>query len=443
MTDKQDKTIIADSEHDSAKLAINNTLDNPEQYRENSSEEEQINSDDIPLQESEEEELSFFDKPFNSNWDNKKKSWDDEKLSWDEKIEKKQNEPDEEDEEDESWDYDYDDEEEEEDEEELKGKGVMPFWQHLEELRWVIIKCIITLVISTAIGLAFVNKTQQMIIKPITKQEQVTNAKKEPLWQRIKHLFKKDKEKNEAKQKIVINKKNAGFMKIKFRKFEFVLSLPPVPAQTQTIPKKNKGITLIYSSPLEGFVTRIKLGILGGFIFSLPFLTIFIWSFISPALTVKERRPIWIGAIVGLVFFCIGVTLGYNFIPLGLSALLKFGDPNILNLWPFKEWISFSFKLMLAFGIIFELPVVLSILIKLNVIKVKMLEEKRMYAVVITLIVAAILTPPDPVTMIGLALPLIFLYEASIIAGKFINRWFPVPEADDDEDLENLESIET
>lgn len=178
-------------------------------------------------------------------------------------------------------------------------------------------------------------------------------------------------------------------------------------------------VKLIYDSPISAFLIQLKMGILGGIIFAMPLIIFFIWRFASPGLKKNEQNAVLFAIFSGSFFFLIGAIFGYSFIPLGLPVLMEFGMKGIEQLWSIDTYIGFTIKLMLAFGILFEMPVILGLLSKLGLITATTLRKHRKISITIIIIVAALLTPPDPISQIALAVPMFFLYELSIWIAKF------------------------
>ena len=165
------------------------------------------------------------------------------------------------------------------------------------------------------------------------------------------------------------------------------------------------------------------------FFFTSPFILIQIWKFIAPGLYNHEKSAIMPYLIVTPILFILGGMLVYYLImPLAIKFFLSFeSSGNITNL-PIQleakvnEYLSLIMKLIFAFGLSFQLPVVLSLLARVGLIDSTFLKERRKFVVVIIFATAAVLTPPDPVTQIGLAIPLLILYELSIYSVKIIER---------------------
>ena len=186
---------------------------------------------------------------------------------------------------------------------------------------------------------------------------------------------------------------------------------------------------LIFTALQETFLTYLKVSFFAAFFFTSPFILIQIWKFIAPGLYEHEKSAIMPYLIITPILFLLGGMLVYYLImPLAIKFFLSFESVgNVTNL-PIQleakvnEYLSLVMKLIFAFGLSFQLPVVLSLLARIGLIDSIFLKERRKFVIVIIFAAAALLTPPDPITQIGLAVPLLFLYELSIISVKIIER---------------------
>jgi sec-independent protein translocase protein TatC len=145
--------------------------------------------------------------------------------------------------------------------------------------------------------------------------------------------------------------------------------------------------------------------------------------FVAPGLYDREKRLLVPIVILSTIFFVGGALFGYFIVfPLGFEFFLGFATETIRPLPSMKEYLSFSAKLLLAFGLVFELPLVITFLARLGIVSVPFLKKNRKYALLLFFVGAAILTPPDVVTQIMMALPLMLLYEISIIGARIFGR---------------------
>jgi len=186
---------------------------------------------------------------------------------------------------------------------------------------------------------------------------------------------------------------------------------------------------LIFTALQETFLTYIKVSFFASFFATSPFILIQIWKFIAPGLYKHEKIAIMPYLIATpILFFLGGILVYYLIMPLAIKFFLSFESSGLTTSLPIQleakvnEYLSLIMKLIFAFGLSFQLPVALSLLARIGVIDSKFLKERRKYVVVIIFTTAAILTPPDPITQIGLAIPLLILYELSIFSVNIIEK---------------------
>ncbi len=176
-----------------------------------------------------------------------------------------------------------------------------------------------------------------------------------------------------------------------------------------------KGDQLIFTGLPEAFFTYLKVAFLGGLILAGPIIIYQFWMFVAPGLYKNERRVMVPIVVLSTFFFIGGALFGYFIVfPWGFKFFLSFASESIKALPSMKEYLSFATKLLLAFGLVFELPIVITFLARLGLVTVPFLRENRKYAVLLFFVGAAMITPPDVVTQIMMAFPLMLLYEISI-----------------------------
>jgi len=145
--------------------------------------------------------------------------------------------------------------------------------------------------------------------------------------------------------------------------------------------------------------------------------------FVAPGLYAKERRLLFPIIFISSVFFLAGALFGYFIVfPLGFKFFLGFATETIRPLPSMREYLGFSSKLLLAFGLAFELPIVLTFLARLGIVSVPFLKKNRKYALLLFFVGAALLTPPDVVTQVMMAIPLMGLYELSIVGARIFGK---------------------
>jgi sec-independent protein translocase protein TatC len=239
------------------------------------------------------------------------------------------------------------------------SKGEMPFLDHLEELRWRILWSIIAVVVGSVVGFVLVLKFNVL--------------------------------------DLLINP------------FYSVLG---------------EDEQLKFFSPTEPFFLILKVGILAGVILVSPILIYQVWAFLSPALERHEKRVIIPSLYMGLVLFAAGVAMSYFIaLPITLDFLLFFGEDYFDPILQAGPYLGFVTKLLMAFGILFELPVVIMILSALGLVTPAFLRKKRRHAIVIITVLASLLSPGDVITVTVLMMaPLILLYEFSIFPSVLIYR---------------------
>lgn len=178
---------------------------------------------------------------------------------------------------------------------------------------------------------------------------------------------------------------------------------------------------LVFLGPFDAFFVYLKITLLFGFILALPVIFYQIWVFISPGLTSKERRYALPFVITATLLFCLGAGFGFFTFPLGLKFFLKFAGDVLKPMLTVDKYISFVLSIILAFGILFEFPLVVVFLTKIGVASSSVLKRNRKYALLGIVALAAIITPTQDIfTLIFISLPLILFYEIGIFLTKFI-----------------------
>jgi sec-independent protein translocase protein TatC len=179
--------------------------------------------------------------------------------------------------------------------------------------------------------------------------------------------------------------------------------------------------TLKIIDPVEGFVTRSKVAVYGGIALAMPVILWQVWRFITPALYPKERRMVVPFVASALLLFSIGVGIGYLTLEKALEFLIGISGDQVETFFRPASYISFVTFMLLAFGVSFEVPVVLVFLQVAHVVRPSTLARVRRYAFIGIVVFAAVITPSgDPISLFAMALPLYFFYELAIVAGRFI-----------------------
>lgn len=238
-------------------------------------------------------------------------------------------------------------------------RGEMPFLDHLEELRWRIFKAAAALLVGTLVGFYLIQRFN-------------------------------------------------------------VLELLIAPVQPY-LPENGR---LNYLSPITPFLFLLKTSLLTGLILAFPIVLYQIWAFLSPALEKREKRVIVPALYMGLVLFVAGAGLAYEVaLPVSLQFLLGLQEDILQPMLTADDYLSFVVRLMVGFGIIFELPVVVLILSVLGLITPQFLRSKRRHAIVVITILASLLSPGDLIMVTGIMMiPLVFLYEFSILLSTMVYK---------------------
>jgi sec-independent protein translocase protein TatC len=221
-----------------------------------------------------------------------------------------------------------------------------------------------------------------------------------------------------------------------FRKPLFYALLAPAGDQFQ-------GERLFVTSVGEQFVSDMKLALWAAFVLSIPVLLYQAWAFVAPAVGEMGRVATYVLITLASSLFLAGIAFGYFFVlPAGLNFLLNWDDVRYETIITPSFYLAFTTRFLLACGIVFELPAATYVCAKLGLIDANLLKKYRKHAVVVNTILAAAITPsPDPFTMVMLAVPLIIMYEFSIIIARYVNPTTEVTahnlaRADEDEDEE-------
>jgi sec-independent protein translocase protein TatC len=173
---------------------------------------------------------------------------------------------------------------------------------------------------------------------------------------------------------------------------------------------------LIFYAPAEAFMARVKISLVLGLLIAYPFILFRVWSFVSPALFTKERKKVWPFIAAASVLFYVGVTFAYLIlIPIALGFLIGFGTDHLTPMISVTAYFAFVARLCLVFGVVFQLPVIVFVLSMIGVVTPKFLLRQWRYAILIIFAGSAVLTPPDPVSQVLMALPIVLLYISSVL----------------------------
>lgn len=180
---------------------------------------------------------------------------------------------------------------------------------------------------------------------------------------------------------------------------------------------------LVFLSPTEAFYTHIKVSLFTGLLIAMPVVLFQVWQFLLPALEQNEKKVLHIIVPVSLVLFIGGVVFCFFVVvPLGMRFLLGFSGPGLQAMLTLNNYISFLLSLLIPFGILFQMPLLQVFLVRFGVVSVARLQRSRKYIYFLIFIVGAILTPPDLVSQVLLAFPIIILFEVGLLVSRVMAR---------------------
>jgi len=181
----------------------------------------------------------------------------------------------------------------------------------------------------------------------------------------------------------------------------------------------------------EGFFTELKLSLMAAVFFGMPYILYQLWKFVAPGLYAHEKKYVVSFVIVSSLLFFLGAAFAYYIVfPFGFKFFLNYAKGEVIASLSLQWYLSFVVRLILGFGIIFELPVFVLFLSKMGLITADFMRKNRRYAIVVLFIVSAIFTPPDVFTQMMMAGPLLILYEISVFVAKVFGR---KPELDEED----------
>jgi len=362
--------------------------------------------------------------------------------------------------EDDHGDYGYghgagygDDEEDSEEggEEEGFGGPIKPFLDHLEDLRWTVMKVVVAVVVGMLVALIGSPYIVKFLTYPLNSAQQIKQVNSNPDKRMIpvklgdgvvSHVRESDlQEWAETGRLRQDGNKTAEITAIRLMPSrvldrngtQYSLQMHLDTNGTDRVPWE---VELKAYGPLKSFFIALKIGLYGGLTLSMPFVIYFLAQFVLPALRINEKKWLFKLSGFGAGLFMLGVVFCYLIImkvalwaSVGFANMLGFGADE----WQAEEYISFVCKFMVGMGLAFQMPVILLFLVRVGILDYKKLSDFRMYAVVANLIIAAVITPTgDPFTLSLVAVPLQLLYELSTLIAWFWHK----KEAAEEEDEE-------
>ena len=271
----------------------------------------------------------------------------------------------------------------------------MPFLDHLEELRWRILKALAALVVGAVICFAFSDSIMQILTRPY--EEAVLSLE------------------SQQSSGVVLAVK-----KLVSQWLDQPDAAPEPDAPSADLPPARRLQAL---RPMTYFFISLQIAFVGGLLLALPVIFYQAWRFVAPGLLQREKRLTLPIISLSVLCFSIGAMIAYYIVlPLGLRFFLALEPPDMTSQWAADEYIGFVLRLIAGFGIVFEMPVLSLFLAKVGVLTAARMRRIRRYAIIGIFVLGAIFTPPDPVSQILMALPLLLLYEISIWVCKISER---------------------
>jgi sec-independent protein translocase protein TatC len=307
-------------------------------------------------------------------------------------------------------------------EEEDEGGPIKSFLEHLEDLRWVLIKSLTAAGVAMLICLLAGNYVVEILKWPLKQAP----ALKNPGYQTVRVMFGTNQLSvfhiaSGDPLASVVGTNTHVQMEIQpvLVGTNLVLGINPHPdlEATTSSTREKLFIDIVNLSPAGAFVVATKVAFYGGLVISSPFIFYFVAAFIFPALRMREKKYVYRGLAFGGGLFLLGVTFCYFILmPIALAASAQYAQwlGFSANQWRAEDYISFVCKFLLGMGLGFELPVVVLTLVKIGVLNYRILAGARRYVIVICFVLGAILTTPEVVTQVLMAIPLLMLYEISV-----------------------------
>ena len=321
-----------------------------------------------------------------------------------------------------------DDYEEERLDEEPEGGPVKSFLEHLEDLRWVLIKSAVALGVSMLLCLIAGNYVVEIIKWPLSRAKarfpgtnQVINVRFGDRQLGIYNLT------DQQQQALALGSNRFVTVEIEPKTIgtNQVLSWHVAQDSHTEEDARRVHVDLINLSPAGGFIVAFQVALYGGLVLAAPFIFYFVMTFAFPALKIREQKYVTRGLITGVGLFMSGVAFCYFILmPVALSASQLYSQWLGLGAyqWKAEDYISFVCKFMLGMGLGFELPVVILTLVKLGILDYHSLSKGRRYMIVVNLVLGAVLTTPEVITQLTMFVPLQLLYEITVWIAWYWDR---------------------
>lgn len=194
-----------------------------------------------------------------------------------------------------------------------------------------------------------------------------------------------------------------------------------------------EGATLIATNVISPVLVPLKITLAAGFMLALPFVLYQVWAFVAPGLYNHEKKMVLPLVVSSTFLFLLGVAFCYFIVIPGMSQFIQLFAPKSITAAPdIEEYFGFVLTLFVVFGVAFEVPVAVIVLVRIGMVTVEQLRKARGYFIVGAFVIAAIVTPPDVISQLALAIPMCLLYEAGIIAAKLFVKHTKAPDSEDE-----------
>jgi len=307
---------------------------------------------------------------------------------------------------------------------EEEGGPIKSFLEHLEDLRWVLIKSAAAAGVAMLICLLGGNYAVRVLEWPLNRAPVIASKA-----QTLRVLFGTNEL---GRYRVSSNDPLAALVgtnpAVRLQISPLTLGTNQVlgvTAEPEPAPKESLGIQIVNLSPAGSFVVATKVAFYGGLVVAAPFIFYFIAQFVFPALRMREKKYIYRGLAFGAGLFLTGVCFCYFILmPVALAASVQYAEwlGFAAYQWRAEDYIGFVCKFMLGMGLGFELPVVVLTLVKIGVLNYGILASARRYVIVICFVLGAVLTTPEVVTQVLMAIPLLALYEITVWVAWYWER---------------------
>lgn len=313
-------------------------------------------------------------------------------------------------------------------EEEGEGGPIKSFLEHLEDLRWVLIKSAVAVTVAMLVCLIACDKVIKVLELPL-KRAHIKSALKGQsltihLGSNVLGTFNLETNRIGGFE-LGTNAHTIWKIEPVVSGTNLILGVRPVPADLSDAKSDDLGVKLSNFGPAAGFFVAFKVAFYAGIFIASPLLFYFIGGFVFPALKMHEKKHVYRGVAFGGTLFFTGVSFCYFILmPLALRVSTQYSNwlGFSADIWRAEEYLGFVCKFMLGMGLGFEMPVVLLTLVKIGVIDYRMLSSFRRYMIVVNLVLGAVLTTPEVITQLLMFLPLQLLYEISVFIAWYWER---------------------